>query len=338
MDYWYYGDEMEINYTGRYETEVQFDQTIDYIEQHKNSERPFFLMVWPHPPHPPYRPSQTPPGYLDMVPEELTWRENVPGEGPGSGDGNPRTSEQMRCYLAMVKHIDDNLGRLLAYLEDSGIMEETMIVFGSDHGEMHGSHGRINKMVPYREAVMVPLIFYAPGRIPAGVTSDAIFTPLEHYPTLCGLTGVSPPEGLEGVDMSGEIMGTGNCRREDALMMNYTSHWNHFVSQNPEEAMKAGYRCWPEWRGVFTGRYTYTRWLDGSEELYDNNDDPYQLHNLAEDNARQGLLGDFRTRLRELLAEAHDDFPPGTAYQQWYDSKRRLLRTALGPVERVDSR
>jgi len=107
-------------------------------------------------------------------------------------------------------------------------------------------------------------------------------------------------------------------------MANYVSHWDFFDSGTN----------WPEWRGVRTERYTYAKWLDGKEELYDNVEDPYQMKNLAESEKDSPVLKRLRVRLAELLSDAHDEFLPGTAYADWYDDERNLVKTALGPVER----
>lgn len=76
-----------------------------------------------------------PSGYLDQVPESLWWSPNV------RADSRP-SDLQWRCYLAMAKNMDDNLGRLLDYLESSELSRDTIVVFTADHGEMGGSHER----------------------------------------------------------------------------------------------------------------------------------------------------------------------------------------------------
>jgi len=76
----------------------------------------------------------------------------------------------------MLSNVDDNFGRLLKYLDESGLADNTIVVFTSDHGEMMASHGRYNKMVPYAEAVDVPLIVRWPKRIRAGSRSEALYT------------------------------------------------------------------------------------------------------------------------------------------------------------------
>jgi len=83
---------------------------------------------------------------------------------------------------------------------------------------------------------------------------------------------------------------------------------------------------------VRTSRHTYVKWLDGREELYDNREDPYQMKDLADLAESRPLLEKLRGELTRLLAEAHDEFLPGTAYADWYDAERNLVKTALGPV------
>lgn len=299
-----------------YETDAEIDMAMDYMRKRVNSSRPFFLTVAPHPPHPPWRPDACPGGYLDKVKPELDWRPNV-GKNRGSKDHDPR------CYYAMIANLDDNVGRLMKFLEESGLADDTIVVFTADHGEMLGSHDRFNKMVPYAEAVNVPLIIRWPGHTPAGVRTDSLYTPMDHLPTLLSLVGLPVPDAADGMNLSAAARGRKGIERDDALIMNYVSHWDFFDSGT----------LWPEWRGVKTKTHTYVKWLkEGREELYDNRADPYQMTNLAEGSKDDATLKTLRARLNGLLAAAHDEFLPGTAYADWYDDERNLVRTALGPV------
>jgi arylsulfatase A-like enzyme len=314
-NYWYYEDEPVRIYSGRYETDTQTDQAIAHMEKCRQAGRPFLLCVAPHPPHPPFAESMVPPGYLDQVPETLWWSPNVPAD-------NPRSTIQMRCYLAMAKNVDDNVGRLLDYLDASGLGQDTIMVFSSDHGDMHGSHGRENKMVPYAEAINIPLIVRWPNRIPAGLRVDAVHTPMDHLPSLCGLVGLPIPGEVDGADLSHVMLGQGGDAREEVLIGNYTSNWD-FLQTGTD---------WPEWRGVKTRQYTYCKWLAGGEELYDNLADPYQMKNLAEGGGEPSILARLRSRMWDLLGAAHDDFRAGPGFGEWYDKRRNLVCTGLGPV------
>ena len=285
------------------------------MENHKEDGKPFFLNVSPHPPHPPLNPAFTPEGYLEKITDQLKWAPNVPSN-------NPRSLLERRCYLAMSKNVDDNIGRLMQYLDESGLAEDTIVVFTSDHGEMHGSHGRIAKVVPYAEAVNIPLIIRWPRRIKPGIRSDALFVPIDHLPTLCNLVGISSPNKVDGIDMSKVILGHEQDSREEVFMGNYSSHGHLFQTAT----------IWPEYRGVRTKRYTYCKLLSGEERLWDNIEDPYQMKNLTLGRSELPILRRLQKRLKEFLAEAHDEFLPGSAFGEWYDDERNLVRTGLGPV------
>jgi arylsulfatase A-like enzyme len=317
-DYWFYRDEPERISGGGYETEVLTDQAIAFMERRTADAPPFLLMVAPHPPHPPFAPDYCPPGYLERVAQRLDWKANV------SGPTARALELQMRCYLAMVKNLDDCIGRLVHYLDTSGLSESTLLVFTSDHGEMHGSQGLTGKMYPYAESVNVPLLMRWPGTIPGGLRERSLFTPLDHLPTFCSLAGVGVPEMADGEDLSGLLLGGQEPERDAVLIMNYVSRYSNFRS--------GGQR--PEWRGVRTESHTYAKWIGGQETLFDNVADPAQLRNRVSDPASRPVLDRLRNRLDELLAEAHDEFLPGTAYADWYESGRTLIRTALGPVRR----
>jgi hypothetical protein len=122
--------------------------------------------------------------------------------------------------------------------------------------------------------------------------------------------------------LSRVVLGEVADDRDAVLIGNYTSDWDFLQTGT----------SWPEWRGVKTRQYSFCRWLTGSEELYDNIADPYQLTNLASDRSAASMLDQLRARMWELLAVAHDDFRPGTGYGDWYDDRRNLIATGLGPV------
>ena len=325
-NYYYYHDEDKRIFSEKFETDTLVDQAIGYMESRKNSDKPFFLMVAPHPPHPPYRPSHTPEGYLKKVVSDPLWSPNVPEEE------RIKHKKRLRCYLAMCKNLDDGIGRLMKFLDESDLSEDTLVVFTSDHGEMHGSHGRYNKKVPFAESVDIPLFLRWPGVIPAGQKVADLYTPMDHLPTLCTLCGLEIPDGIDGDDLSDAVLNrAGRVQKKEALMATYVSGYNTFTSGKP----------YLEWRGVHTGRWTYFRWLrypdhlKTDEEMYDNNADPYQMKNLVFSEGHSIRLDSLRSTLARLLAEAHDEFLPGTAYADWYDADRRLIRTAMGPVGKV---
>ena len=184
----------------------------------------------------------------------------------------------------MCKNADDNVGRLIKFLDESGLAKNTILVVTADHGEMLASHSRHDKMVPYREALEVPLIIRWPGHVPAGRRVETVYTAMDHFPTLCALAGLETPEGLDGKDLSRAALNQGDVDRGGVLIANYTSNWDYCDSGTN----------WPEWRGVRTCRYTFVKWLTGDEELYDHQQDPYQMNNLANDPEHGPLVRKLR--------------------------------------------
>jgi arylsulfatase A-like enzyme len=315
-NYWYYGDEKKKIQTQQYETDVETDQAIEFMR--KSTNKPFFLMVAPHPPHPPFKPQACPKGYLEKITNDIHWSPNVP-------PGHPRRKDplQVRYYYAMCKNFDDNVGRMMKFLDESGLAANTIVVLTSDHGEQHGSHNLTGKQLPYAESVNIPLIIRGSVGISAGSVSDAIFAPVDHMRTLSALCGLSAPANCDGVDFAPLLRDEGDVQRDAVLMANYSTHCNFFQTQTK----------WPEWRAVRTKQHAYIKWLNGKEELYDNIADPYQMNNLVENKQHAALLEKLRGKLKALLAQAHDEFLPGTAYADWYDDKRNLVKTGLGPVK-----
>ena len=311
---YYYRDTSERLLMPRYETASEADMGIEFMRQSAASSQPFFLVVSMHPPHQPWIPGSIAPGSMARVRQELVRRPNViPKNAP-----TPRGD--CRCYYAMLGSVDDAVGQLMDYLDVSGLARNTLVIMTSDHGEMMGSHGKWEKMAPYEESIRIPLIFRWPGHVAAGKKLDVLFTPMDHLPTLLALAGGSAPAGIDGIDLSGVLLGHSSAERDAALIANYSSHWDYFHSEWP----------WPEWRGVRTKQHTYVKWYSGREELFDNEADPYQMQDRVESDHQ--TVARLRKRLDELLQDAHDEFMAGPAYASWYDNERNIIRTGLGPA------
>jgi len=311
---YYYRDTRRREFYRGYETDGETDLAIEFMRNQQQAGRPFFVVVSPHPPHQPWIESQAPKGYLARVRRELVRSPNVPKDGPEArGD--------LRYYYAMLANVDDCVGRMMRFLGTAGIEENTIVVFSSDHGEMMGSHGKWEKMAPYEEAVRVPLLMRWPGHIGPGSRADGLYTPMDHLPTLLSLAGIRAPAALDGIDLSGAVLGRGGPTHDAVLLANYSSHWDYFHTEWP----------WPEWRSVRTPQHSYVKWYSGREELYDNLADPYQMRDLVRESPP--VLGKLRSRLRDLLQESHDGFLPGPGFAAWFDPERKIRRTGLGAVE-----
>ena len=310
-----------------YEAEWMADDAIQFLERHQNTEQPFFLMVAPHYPHPLWR------GELDVgtdalavVPPTITLppnsRQALPFEVQSFGERALLTLEQVRTYYAMCADVDRNLGRILECLDRTGLAKNTIVVFTTDHGEQLGSHGLKSKLVPFEESINIPLIIRWPGKVTPGSVSDALYTPMDHLPTLCQLAHVAVPDGLDGLGLSSDVLQSGQSPRQDALIAHYVSAPNYCRD----------HRIPLQWRGVRSKTHTYVKYLDERELLVHNAADPYQMNDLSGNENQQQQLHAMRQRLAALLAESHDELHPGTYYADWYDHTRTVVRTGKGPL------
>lgn len=324
---YYYRDEPKRQIYPGYEADWMADDAIGFLERHQDSDRPFFLMVAPHYPHPLWRGElDVPPEALAGVPQEIKLppnsRQELPFEVQSFGERALLTLEQVRTYYAMCANVDKNLGRILNCLDRTGLAKNTIVVFSTDHGEQLGSQGRKSKLVPFEESINIPLIIRWPNQVNPGSVSDALYTPMDHLPTLCSLAGIDVPSDIDGIDLSPELLNSGAVQRNDALIAHYVASPNYCRDDRSDL----------QWRGVRSKTHTYVKYVNGNELLYDNIADPYQLEDCADDQQHQALLAAMRARLTELLAVAHDDLLPGTYYADWYDDTRTVVQTGRGPL------
>ena len=325
---YYYRDEPIKEFYPDYETEWVSDETIRFLKKHKDSDRPFFLMIAPHYAHPNWRGEKdVSRSNLERIRKDITIRPNASQQFPlkvtnTAGKTEGLTLEQVRTYYAMCENVDDNVGSILDYLEQSGLAENTIVVFTSDHGEQLGSQGRRSKLVPFEESINVPLIMRWPKRIKPGTTSDALYGPMDHLATLCKLAGAKAADDIDGIDLSGEVLQTGKIDRQVVLIAQYVASPNYCRSHRDEL----------QWRGVRGKNHTYVKYVCGKELLFDNITDPYQMNNLIADEKSNTLLETMRLYLKKLLAEAHDDVLPATSYAEWFDDTRTVIHTGKGAI------
>jgi arylsulfatase A-like enzyme len=279
-----------------YNATLMTDQALAFIQE--NITRPFFLMLSINPPHSKF--TDAPPEKLELYPEgSLPYRPNYgQADGPGETIFGQNGWPHYEGYHAHISAVDDELKRLLEALESEGIAKDTIVLYSSDHGSMHGSHGVGSKRQPYEESLRIPLIIYGPGRIPVGGTSDALIGAIDMVPTLCGLAGIAPPADCAGANYSVVIQGEDAPVRDAQLIMHIAKGNASGGDEHPA----------PLFRGVRTGRYTYAVGEYGGLCLFDNVADPYQLKNLITDTEYAALRKELRDRLAHWLKRAGDPF------------------------------
>ena len=308
-----------------YEADAQTDLAIERLRTHAADDPPFALFLSWGPPHDPWSWDNVPPDKRAVF-EAVT----IPRRGNVSNQPDPYTDDwqrltdgylahldqSLRGYHAQVANLDDNLGRLLAEVDELGLSDDTIFVFTSDHGEMFASHGRRAKLTFYEEACRVPFLLRWPGEVEPRV-SDACFSAVDIMPTLLGLLGIDVPAEAEGTDCSEHVLTGSGPEPEAAYLqgMGATAAWVDGT----------------EWRAVRDKRYTYAIYrVDGKELLFDHVDDPLQLTNLADDPFHAETVAVYRSKLLAWMRAHHDEFQPCSWYEARWTRDRNIVNTARG--------
>jgi uncharacterized sulfatase len=262
-------------WSAAHETSVAIDYIKNMDGRYRDSNKPFAVFLSYNPPHTGY--SYVPQKYKDLyrdVPfDTLNTRENII---PGSG-GEKHAKMALADYFACVSGIDDQVGRMMEFLKENKLFENTIFVFTSDHGNSVGTHNQITKSNFREESFGVPLIISWPEKIKHRQT-DLLFSPVDFFPTLGGMAGFDVPE-IQGEDLSEQIL-RGEGYEHDGALFAYMPYFNI-------DTLVDGYpgKSWGE-RGLRTKNFMLlVNKLPGKEtEFYlsDLVNDPYQLHNLAQ--------------------------------------------------------
>ncbi|MFC7624272.1 sulfatase [Microlunatus sp. GCM10028923] len=207
------------------------------------------------------------------------------------------------AYQRLCERVDAEIATLLAGLDASGLRENTLIIFTSDHGDMQGAHRWNQKKVLYQEAAGVPFIVVPPGGENAGRTSGALVSVgLDLLPTLCDYAGIEPAGAAPGRSVRPLVEGDPSARAPWREQVVVETEWT-FPGLMPPPAMSTLLA-----RLVRTERYAYLchSWGLHREQLFDLERDPGQLINLATSGRHQQVLNDHRHRLREHCATGAD--------------------------------
>ena len=338
---YYYRDEpVKIPYgdASVYEPDAQTDMAIDALGRCAAGDKPFAMFLSYGTPHDPWTWKNVPAKYADMfrnvdfpLPPNYSDKDDPYSDKWGRYKEGERAQigQWQQVYYAMTANLDDNIGRFLAAVDKSGVADDTILVFTSDHGEMFGAHGRRAKNIFYEEAIRVPLLVRWPGRIKPASVSDALMNTPDIMPTLLGLMDLPIPREVEGMDLSHCALGSSG---DDTLA-------NASGSRRPvpEAALlqnTGACAIWEdghEWRALRDNRHTYARYrVDGAELLFDNIADPYQLSNLVWQADAGPVLERFRKMLAARMAELNDTFECCTWYRDHWTADRVILRGAKG--------
>jgi len=201
----------------------------------------------------------------------------------------------IRDYLLTVKSVDDNVGRMLNYLDESGLSDNTIIVYTSDQGFYLGEHGWFDKRFMYEESFGMPLAIRYPNMIKAGLVSDDLVMNLDLAPTLLDLAGVEIPKDMQGLSLKGIMQSDGLGPKVTAGEWRDSIYYHYYEYPH-------GWHSVNRHRGVRTDRYKLIHYYDiKAWELYDLDADPKELNNIYDDKSHQDTILLLKSELRNLM-------------------------------------
>ena len=217
-------------------------------------------------------------------------RQSIAGLPP-LGKATATTDEEIRGRLEMLLAVDDSLGRIVATLARKGILDDTMVVFTSDHGYFYGEHGlNEERRLAYEETIRIPLIVRFPRLVKAGTTPAEMALSIDLAPTLLEVAGLPPGARIQGRSLVPVLTQQAQDWRTSFLV-------EYFSDTVFPRIRTMGYSA------VRTGRHKYIQFreLRGMDELYDLEADPYELTNIIGKPESRALLPQMQAELQRLL-------------------------------------
>lgn len=277
---------------------------VEWLEELANQEKPFFVAAGFRRPHTPYItpatyyqwydqakliPNFGPESHLAGIPPiALTYNFAKQERFPGGMKG----AKIMAAYYGSVSFMDAQVGRLLDAVERLKLWESTAIVFVSDHGYHLGEHGGLwHKMTLFEDATRVPLIVAAPNAREHAV-AKGIVELVDLYPTLCELTGLAPPAGLQGKSFVPQLQDADAAGKPYALSVASRGANHTAVLKLDPELMG---------RSLRSDRFRYTLWPDGKQELYDYSADRNEWTNLALNPDYSAVVAEHDRQLKDIV-------------------------------------
>jgi iduronate 2-sulfatase len=271
-------------------------EAIGMLKQYAEQEQPFFLAVGFYRPHTPFvspkkyfqlyprdqiRVPQISAGYLETIPKPA--RLSLTRKKYQVNLADDLARQAIQAYHASITFVDAQVGRVLDALDETGLADNTIVVFTSDHGYHMGEHGHWQKTTLFENATHVPLIIATPNSKDAGQSTRSLAEMVDFYPTLAELCDLPTPGYLSGVSLAPVLKNREAQPRKSALTQ-----------------YMGGY-------SLRTARYRYTQWgpngQDGAE-LYDHQSDPEELINLVSQPEHAPTVKRLAGQLQQRIAAA----------------------------------
>jgi N-acetylglucosamine-6-sulfatase len=286
------------NKTG-YMTDILSEYAVEFVRQKR--AKPFSLYLAHKAVHGPFTPAERhkdlfsdqpitrSPNAKDTLEGKPALQRKVEGQqpiGPGTGSNDNLIRNQLRALMA----IDEGVGRILKALEETGQLDNTLVIFTSDNGYFWGEHGLGDKRAAYEESLRIPLLVRYPKLIKAGSVRNQTALNLDIAPTLLELGGARIPKEVQGRSLAPLFKSNPKKWRESFLA-------EYFAERQFPRI--------PTWQAARNERWKYIRYteLEGMDELYDLKADPYEMKNLIKEPGAQRALAKMKAELERLLRE-----------------------------------
>ncbi len=320
-----------------YVSDIITDQALDWLAHDRNPDQPFFCCVHHKAPHRAWEPGEKykhlyedeeipPPETFDDDYDgrpaaaaakmrimgdftETDMKGTPPPELTGAELKNWYYQRYIKDYLRCVASVDASVGRLLDYLEETGQVDNTIVIYTSDQGFFLGDHGWYDKRFIYEHSVRMPFLLRYPQEIEAGTVRDELLTNLDFAPTLLDYAGLPIPEEMQGVSGRAMLKGEAPADWQQSFYYRYWDHGGHNVCAHyglRTMTHKLVYFQPPEktWRGVENAEPQ----IEPYWELYDLETDPNELHNIYGNPACADVQQALTAEL-ESLQEKYGDTP-----------------------------
>jgi arylsulfatase A-like enzyme len=294
----------EKTYENVYCDDFVTDHAIDWLKEERG-DAPFCLLLWFTAPHAPFYRARR---HLDLyngvtIPKPATFDDDLKGY-PGKpkafvdaknkigttvmGDATRSLEELCKDYYASSVAVDENIGRVLAYLEQTGELDNTAIVVSSDHGYFLGEWRLFDKRLMHEPSIRIPMMVRYPQRIHSGQVSDSMVLDVDLAPTMLDLAGVDIPGSMQGKSMLKAVGSEAASWRKEWLYDYYEYPGAEDVKPN---------------RGIRTTTHKLIHYYNDPQEfeLYDLVNDPGETHNLYGDPAHAAIQAELTQRLEKLL-------------------------------------
>lgn len=219
--------------------------------------------------------------------------------------------QYIRAFLECGKVLDENVGKLMEFLKEQGLDENTIVIYTADQGHFLGEHGFFSKRFMYDESMRMPLIVRYPGKIPPGSKNSDLVANIDFAPTIINLAGVEIPSGMQGVSLKPLL---GGEKPDDWRNAIYYQYWQHLLHR--DVTAHYGVRTQTHkliyFHGQPLGMTDYPP-VEPDWEFYDLVNDPSEMNNLYNAPEQQELIKDLKLKLLDLKKryDCEDEKYPG---------------------------